>query len=105
MSRKIDRSIPPTPEKWVTSGKCDRKIEMAEIAARKRIMGERARATPCYNPKPPATKQPKQKRSLPLGWTEVNALTFRRSMRKAKRIMGTEHSPFLARGVIPASSR
>ena len=71
---------------------------MAEIAARKRIMGERARTTRCYNPKPPATKQPKQKKPLPQGWAEVNALTFRRSMRNANRIMWTEHSPFLAKG-------
>ena len=97
MSRKIDRSIPPTPEKWVTSGKCDSKIERAEIAARKKIISERARATPCYNPKPPATKEPKQK-PLPKGWAEVNALAFRRSMRNANRIMWTEHSPFLAKG-------
>ena len=35
----MDKSIPPTPEKWVTSRTCDRKIEKAEMAARKRIMG------------------------------------------------------------------
>jgi len=39
MSRKIDRSRPPTPETWVTSKRCDRKIENAETAARKKIMG------------------------------------------------------------------
>lgn len=98
MRRKQDKRIPPTPEKWVTSGKCDRKIDRAEIAARKRIMGESARTTPCYNPKRPAMKQPRQKKPLPQGWAEVNALAFRRSMRNANRIMGTEHSPFLAKG-------
>ena len=40
MRRKVNKSIPPTPEKWVTSRKCDRKIEKVEIAARKRIMGD-----------------------------------------------------------------
>lgn len=90
MSRKLDRSRPPTPETWVTSRKCDRKIEKAEIATRERIVGERARTIPCYNPKSPAMRQPKQKRPLPQGWTEVNALSFRRSMRKVNRIMATE---------------
>jgi len=96
MRRKQDKRIPPTPEKWVTSRKCDRKIERAEIAARKRIMGERTTATPCCNP--PATKQPKQQKPLPQGWAEVNAFSFRRSIRKANCIMATEIASFLAKG-------
>jgi hypothetical protein len=40
MRRKVNKSIPPSPEKWVTSRKCDRKIEKAELAARRRIMGD-----------------------------------------------------------------
>ena len=40
MRRKQNKSIPPTTEKWVTSRKCDRKIEKAETATRKGIMGD-----------------------------------------------------------------
>lgn len=39
MRRKTNKSRPPAPENWATSKKCDRTIERAEIAARKKIMG------------------------------------------------------------------
>jgi hypothetical protein len=39
MRRKTDKSIPPTHENGMASGKCDKKIENAEIATDKRIMG------------------------------------------------------------------
>lgn len=93
MSRKIDRSKPTTPPWWLELYAA---MDSPTVPAEK--MGEGARATPCYNPKRPAMKQPKQKRPVPQGWIEVNALAYRRSMRNATNIMAQELSPFLDRG-------
>lgn len=93
MSRKIDRGKPTPPPWWV---ELHAAMDSPVVEAGK--TGDRAKTTPYYNPKRPAMKLPKQKRPLPEGWAEVNTLSFRRSVRKASSIMGTELSPFLAKG-------
>lgn len=92
MSRKIDRSRPTPPPWWVELYAA---MDSPTVEAGK--MGDRAKTTPCYNPKRPAMRQPKQKKPLPQGWAEVNALSFRRSMRKATSMMAPELAPFLTK--------
>ena len=93
MSRKIDRGKPTPPPWWVELYAA---MDSPTVEAGK--TGDRAKNARDYNPKRPAMKLPKQKRPLPEGWAEVNALSFRRSMRKVNRIMATELPPFLAKG-------
>jgi hypothetical protein len=93
MSRKIDRSKPTTPPWWF-----ELHAAMDSPTVDTERVRDRAKTKRSYNPKRPAMKQPKQRRPLPQGWTEVNALSLRRSMRKANRIMATELAPFLAKG-------
>jgi len=85
MSRKIDRSRPVSPPWWVELYAA---MDSPTVVARN--MGGRAKTTRCYNPKRPALRLPKQKSPLPQGWTDVNALSFQRSVRKATSIMTSE---------------
>ena len=93
MSRKIDRSKPTHPPWWFELYAA---MDAPTVPAEK--MGEGPWTARGYSPKRPALKQPKQKRPLPQGWIEVNALAYRRSMRNATNIMAQELSPFHDRG-------
>ncbi|MFZ4778340.1 MAG: hypothetical protein ACOYM3_23465 [Terrimicrobiaceae bacterium] len=93
MSRKIDRSRPASPPWWV---ELHAAMDSPTVEAGKKR--ERARTTRGFNPQRAALKQPKQKRPLPQGWTEVSALAFRRSVRKATSMMAPELSTFCVEG-------